>query len=202
MFQKLLFAILVISSGCYSSSNPLRKEMKHLRSLDEQADTSYVYALPFEEGKTFRVIQGYFSQFSHKERAALDFNMKPGTNIAAAREGVVIRVKEDGDRGGFNKELRSYGNYIVIEHPDGSRAGYWHLSKDGALVNVGDSVKKGAIIGLSGQTGYAAFPHLHFLVWKSNPGTRFVQVPTRFQTESGVKYLKFWKRYKKVKVEE
>lgn len=175
--------------------------MKHLRSLDEHTDTSYVYALPYEEGKTFRVIQGYFSQFSHKERAALDFNMNPGTRIAAAREGVVIRVKEDSDKGGFDKRLRSYGNHIVIEHPDGSRGGYWHLSKDGSFVQVGDSIKRGEVIGLSGQTGYAAFPHLHFLVWRSDPGKRFVQVPTRFQTSKGVRYLKFWKRYKKVKGE-
>lgn len=171
--------------------------MKDLRDMDEQKDSSYVYALPYEDGKTFRVIQGYFSQFSHKERAALDFNMKPGTKIAAAREGVVIRVKEDGVKGGFDKKLRSHGNHIVIQHPDGSRAGYWHLSTNGSFVSTGDSVKRGEIIGLSGQTGYAAFPHLHFLVWRSDPGKRFVQVPTRFQTTRGAKYLKFWKRYRK-----
>jgi murein DD-endopeptidase MepM/ murein hydrolase activator NlpD len=194
---KLFAALLLFLTSCYSSSNPLRKEMKHLRSLHENSDTSYVYALPYENGKTFRVIQGYFSQFSHKERAAIDFNMKPGTKIAAAREGIVVRMKEDGDKGGFNKKLRSYGNYIVIQHADGSRAGYWHLSKDGSFVNVGDSVKKGEVIGLSGQTGYAAVPHLHFLVWRSDPGKRFVQVPTRFQTTSGIKYLKFWGSYRK-----
>ena len=56
---------------------------------------------------------------------------------------------------------------IVIQHPDGSRAGYWHLQKDGALVNVGDTVSKGQVIGLSGKTGYAFQPHLHFIVWIS-----------------------------------
>ena len=195
------FAIVffVLFTSCYSSINPLRKEIKRLNSLDEQTDTSYVYALPYEEGKTFRIVQGYFSQFSHRERAALDFNMKPGTRIAAARGGVVIRKKEDGDRGGLNKKLRSYGNYIVIQHPDGSRAGYWHLSKDRVFVNVGDTVSTGEVIGLSGQTGYAAFPHLHFLVWRLDSGQRLVQVPTRFQTAKGIRYLKFWTRYKKGK---
>jgi murein DD-endopeptidase MepM/ murein hydrolase activator NlpD len=186
----------VFLCSCYASKNPLRAEVKQLQNGDNKNDTSYVYALPFEKGKTFRVIQGYFSQFSHKERAALDFNMKPGARIAAAREGIVIRVKEDGDRGGFKKKYRPYGNHIVIEHADGSRAGYWHLQKDGALVKVGDTVKRGQVIALSGQTGYAAVPHLHFLVWRSDANKRFQQVPTRFETAKGIKYLKFWKKYK------
>jgi murein DD-endopeptidase MepM/ murein hydrolase activator NlpD len=37
--------------------------------------------------------------FSHKERAALDFKMKRGTKILAARDGVVVRIKEDGQQG-------------------------------------------------------------------------------------------------------
>lgn len=186
----------VLFSGCYTSKNPLRNELRHLRNGDSGVNTSYVYGLPFEKGKSFRVIQGYFSQFSHKERAALDFNMKPGVRIAAARDGVVIRVNEDGDRGGFKKKYKPYGNNIVIQHEDGSRAGYWHLQKDKALVNVGDSVKRGQVIALSGQTGYAAVPHLHFLVWLFDTNGQFRQVPTRFQTSKGIKYLKFWKKYK------
>jgi murein DD-endopeptidase MepM/ murein hydrolase activator NlpD len=169
--------------------------MTRLRS-GEIIDTSYIYALPFEKGKSFRVIQGYFSSFSHKERAALDFNMSPGVKIAAAREGIVLRIKKDGDRGGAKKKYRPYGNYIVIQHSDGSRGGYWHLQKDGVFVNPGDTVTKGQIIGLSGQTGYAAVPHLHFLVWKNDKRSGFTQVPTRFQTSKGIKYLKFWGKYK------
>jgi murein DD-endopeptidase MepM/ murein hydrolase activator NlpD len=195
--MKLVFSIflLAILSGCSVSSNPLRKEVMRLQRGEVKDDTSYIYALPYEEGKTFRVIQGYFSHFTHKERAALDFNMKRGTKIAAAREGVVVRVKEDGTKGGFNKKYRSDGNNIVIQHADGSRAGYWHLQHNGALVNVGDTVKKGQVIALSGKTGYAAVPHLHFLVWTTNNG-QWQQVPTRFQTSKGVKYLRSWGKYK------
>ena len=194
---KLIFFLSVLTSftGCSVSKNPLRKEVKQLQNGTIKDDTSYVYALPFENGKTFRVIQGYFSHFTHKERAALDFNMKRGTNIAAAREGVVVRVKEDGLKGGLNKKYRSEGNNIVIQHADGSRAGYWHLQPNGALVNVGDTVKKGQVIALSGKTGMAAVPHLHFLVWTNNNGG-WQQIPTRFQTSKGIKYLRSWKKYK------
>ena len=190
----LLLLPLVITS-CYVSRNPLRKEIKLLQRGILKDDTSYVYALPYEEGKTFRVIQGYFSHFSHRERAALDFNMKRGTRITAARGGVVVRVKEDGNRGGWNRKYRPDGNNIVVEHADGTRAGYWHLQHNGAVVNVGDTVKQGQLIGLSGKTGYAFVPHLHFIVWKYQNG-QWQQMATRFQTSKGILYLRGWKRYK------
>ncbi len=192
------FLILSLFASCTVSKNPLRQQVKQLQRGIVKDDTSYIYTLPFEEGKAFRVIQGYFSRFSHKERAALDFNMKRGTKITAAREGVVVRVKEDGTLGGLKKKYRSHGNNIIIQHADGSRAGYWHLQHNGALVNVGDTVKKGQVIGFSGKTGYALSPHLHFLVWRSS-SSGWQQVPTRFMTSKGVMYLKGWKRYKNLK---
>lgn len=186
--------VTVLLCSCAVSNNPLRKEIKRLQKGTVKDDTSYVYALPYEAGTKHRIIQGYFGPFSHKERAALDFKMKRGTKILAAREGVVVRVKEDGDRGGWNKKYRPYGNNIVIQHPDGSRSGYWHLQFNGALVSVGDTVQKGQVIALSGKTGYTATPHLHFLVWRSSGG-QWQQVATRFQTSKGIKYLRGWKKY-------
>lgn len=189
-----IVGLTVLLCSCAVSNNPLRKEIKGLQKGTIKDDTSYVYALLYEAGTKHRIIQGYFGPFSHKERAALDFKMKRGTKILAAREGVVVRVKEDGDRGGWNKKYRPYGNNIVIQHPDGSRSGYWHLQFNGALVSVGDTVQKGQVIALSGKTGYTATPHLHFLVWRSSGG-QWQQVATRFQTTSGIKYLRGWKKY-------
>ena len=130
--MRLIFilSVVICASGCYVSKNPMREEVKRLQKGITVDDTSYIYSLPYEEGKAHYLIQGYFSSFTHRERAALDFKMKRGTNICAAREGVVVRAKEDGDRGGFKKKYRPYGNYVIIEHADSSRAGYWHLQKD------------------------------------------------------------------------
>lgn len=194
IFSLLLLVLLTSLGSCYVSQNPLREQTRLLRKGKLVDDSSYVYSLPYESGKRYRMIQGYFSSFSHRERAALDFKMKRGTKICAARGGVVIRVKEDGDRGGWNRKYRRYGNNIIIEHEDGTRAGYWHLQKDGALVAVGDTVQQGQVIGLSGKTGYAALPHLHFMVWKSD-ADGWQQVPTRFETKRGIRYLKGMKRY-------
>jgi murein DD-endopeptidase MepM/ murein hydrolase activator NlpD len=191
-----LFCSILLFTRCSVSNNPLRKEIKLLQKGVNKNDTSYVYALPYTSGKKYRVIQGYFSRFTHKERAALDFNMKKGDTITAAREGVAVRVKEDGTRGGLKKKYRSHGNNIVIQHADGSRAGYWHLQYNGALIGMGDTVRKGQPIALSGKTGYAFVPHLHFLVWKFENG-QWQQVATRFQTHKGLIYLRAWKKYKR-----
>lgn len=191
----ILLCCLIICS-CSVSNNPMRKEVKRLQKGITHEDTSYVYALPYEEGKTYRMVQGYFSSFTHKERAALDFKMKRGSKICAARDGVVIRAKEDGDRGGLKRKYRPYGNYVIIQHSDSSRAGYWHLQKEGVLVNVGDTVKKGQVIALSGKTGYSFMPHLHFLVWSSDAKRQWRQVATRFQTSKGIRYLRPLRRYR------
>ncbi|TMI91826.1 MAG: M23 family metallopeptidase [Bacteroidetes bacterium] len=192
------FLILIFCcffAACAVSKNPLRKEIKQLQKGKIKDDTSFVYILPFENKKAHLIVQGYFGVFSHKERAALDFKMKRGTNILAVRDGVVTRVKEDGTKGGWSKKYSSQGNNIVIQHSDNSRSGYWHLQKDGALVKVGDTVRQGQIIGLSGKTGYAAIPHLHLIVWKSN-SRGWQQIATRFQTSKGIKYLRPWKWYR------
>lgn len=184
----LILAVCSLAA-CTVSQNPLRKQTIRLKRGLIRDDSSYVYGLPYESGTTRLLVQGYFGMFTHKERAALDFKMKVGTKILAARGGVVIRMKEDGSRGGASRKYRSEGNYIIIQHADSSRAGYWHLKKDGVLVNIGDTVRQGQVIGLSGKTGYTAFPHLHFLVWGFDKNGRWQQIPTRFQTTRGVKYL-------------
>ena len=51
-------------------------------------DTSYVYQLPYEQGTEHLIVQGYYSSYSHKNRIAIDFKMKRGTKVAAARSGV------------------------------------------------------------------------------------------------------------------
>ena len=99
---------------------------------------------------------------SHKGEYALDFKVKKKTRICAARDGIVTGARSHSDEGGLKPENMSDGNYVSIQHDDGSFAHYWHLNKDGVLVHVGDTITKGQVIGLSGNTGYSAFPHLHF----------------------------------------
>ena len=187
--------LLCILAGCAVSKDPLRPTARNLQKGRLRDDSSFVYALPYQTGKSYLVVQGYFSSLSHRNRAAIDFKMKRGTIITAARDGVVVRLKKDQNRGGLKRYYRQYANYVVVEHDDGTRAGYWHLQKDGVLVAVGDTVRQGQPIGKSGKTGYAAFSHLHFFVWAVK-GSGSVQIPTRFQTKRGPHYLRPFRHYK------
>jgi murein DD-endopeptidase MepM/ murein hydrolase activator NlpD len=191
------YILLLFISACSLSKDPQRRELQLLQKGKIKEDTSYVYWLPYQEGTVHRVVQGYYSSYSHKNRAAIDFKMKPGTHVHAAHDGVVVRVEESNDKGGLKKSNRPFANLIVLQHGDGARTGYWHLQKNGVLVNIGDTVAKGQLIGLSGNTGYTAFPHLHFIAWKS-AGGNWRPIGTRFLTDKGIKYLRPFRRYRSI----
>jgi murein DD-endopeptidase MepM/ murein hydrolase activator NlpD len=161
-----------------------------------RADSSYVYALPYEKGKSRFLIQGYNSMFSHRNRLAYDFKMKKGSLVTAARGGVVVRVEQGFTKGGVGKKFYRKANQVIILHNDGSQAYYGHLLHNGALVQVGDSVKQGQVIAKSGSTGYSALPHLHLIVWGPTPNGGRSQLPVRFNTKKGVRYLKPGKWYR------
>jgi len=185
----LSFIVLVVTSNAQLTD----KQIHDLKGGRVKTDNSYIYELPFSRGSKFLLIQAYNSNMSHKNELSLDFKMKPGSKVCAARDGVVTAIKEDSDVGGLKDEYLSQGNHIIIKHSDGSTAMYWHLKKDGVLVKEGDTVTKGQHIGYSGNTGYTAFAHLHFQVQDSNGN----DIATRFDTKKGVIYLKPGKWYKK-----
>lgn len=198
IFFSIVCSLALLLSSCSVSRDPLRKTALALQRGKLSDDTSYVYSLPYARGSSHLLIQGYFSHYSHKNRVALDFKMKTGTKVYAARGGTVIRKEERHNKGGGNKKYRKEANLLVIEHEDGTRAGYWHLEQNGVLVNVGDTVKQGQLIALSGKTGYAFLPHLHFIIWKNNE-RGWQQVPTRFRTSKGIKFLRPFRNYKNPK---
>jgi hypothetical protein len=132
-----------------------------------QGEGEPVYYLPWEEGKTWSCMQGNRGRRTHQDIDAVDFDMPEGTPVCAARAGKVTYVKEDSNEGGADRaKYYSKANQIEIDHGDGTKAAYAHLKKDGALVSVGDFVVAGEVIGLSGKTGWATAPHLHFEVVK------------------------------------
>lgn len=184
----------LLSIGLFAQD---RYSINELKNGKFSKDSSYVYTLPFEHRKKVFLIQGYESAFSHKGERALDFKVKTGTKVCAARAGVVKATRRDSDRRGLQPANLMDGNYIIIRHEDGSEAHYWHFKKDGVLVQEGDTVATGQPIGFSGNTGYSAFPHLHFEVRGINPATgAFEQLATRFATRNGVYYLRPGKFYR------
>ncbi|SDR01920.1 Murein DD-endopeptidase MepM and murein hydrolase activator NlpD, contain LysM domain [Chryseobacterium soldanellicola] len=152
-------------------------------------DSEYQYDLPFQKGKSFMVFQGYNGTFSHQNENSLDFTMPEGTEILAAREGLVIDLVETNNSGCPTINCAKQANYITILHSDGTFAQYFHLKQNGVKVNVGDQVKKGDIIGLSGNTGWSNGPHLHFVTYlaSSTGEKQRTTVKTLFRTGNGSK---------------
>jgi murein DD-endopeptidase MepM/ murein hydrolase activator NlpD len=95
----------------------------------------------------------------------IDFAAPEGTGIRAVAAGVVTWA---GARGG-------YGNMVQIDHGNGYATRYGHADK--VLVHVGETVQRGDVVALVGDTGRSTGPHVHFEVLKNghevNPA-RFV----------------------------
>lgn len=98
---------------------------------------------------------GFLSQGLH-DKTAIDLAGPVGSKILAAASGTVTLAKDNNTWNG------GYGYYIVINHDNGTKTLYAHLSR--IDVNVGDIVEQGSQIGLSGRTGRVTGPHLHFEV--------------------------------------
>ena len=80
----------------------------------------------------------------------VDWAIAKGSSVVASSGGKVTKA-------GWAK---GYGYVVYIQHPDGKETRYGHLSK--VLVSVGQTVRQGDKIALSGNSGVSTGPHLHF----------------------------------------
>ena len=102
----------------------------------------------------YRITSNYGYRHRRMHRG-VDLGYPEGTPVAAAWDGIVRISKGTANTGG-------YGNLVVIRHDNGLETYYGHLSR--RLVNPGQMVKAGDIIGLGGNTGRSYGSHLHFEV--------------------------------------
>lgn len=91
-----------------------------------------------------------FGSRGKRRHTGVDLKTVNKDNILAAFDGEVV----------FSGSFYGYGNLVRIRHDNGLETYYSHNSKN--LVKVGDKVKAGQVIALTGQTGRASTPHLHF----------------------------------------
>ncbi len=146
------------------------------------------YSLPLDENSRWELGQEFNGEYSHHDeqnRYAVDFIVPVGTPVLAARSGIVMETIANYDGGGQNAKLyASRANFIRILHDDGSMALYAHLKENGILVNAGQRVVLGEVIGYSGNTGFSSGPHLHFAL-QINTGLRLVSIPFRMVGPEG-----------------
>jgi hypothetical protein len=93
-----------------------------------------------------------------------------GDSIYAVADGIVVRTQNDlPERTPPNLPTDTTienvdGNYVVLDIGDGQFAFYAHMQTGSVRVNVGDTVRRGQVLGLLGNTGNTTGPHLHFHV--------------------------------------
>ncbi len=116
---------------------------------DDQSDITQGY------GATAFAKNGYAGHWHN----GIDLAASIGTPVLAAEDGTVAAT---GNQDVYCPK-GAYGKFVVINHTDNLTTLYGHLSR--ILVAKGDTVKRGQVIGYSGQTGYATGPHLHFTVY-------------------------------------
>ena len=92
----------------------------------------------------------------HKLHTGMDYAATIGTPVYSTGDGIVVATGWD----------TGYGNRVMIDHGFGYLSIYAHLSK--MTVRKGDTVARGKLIGLVGNTGVSTGPHLHYEIRKDN----------------------------------
>lgn len=140
---ELLAADLPAAPPVHAAAQPPEPQTRFIRFLKP------VLEYPINSRFGIRHLSG---EPAPRRHAGIDIAAPTGSRVLASAEGVVVATGRDG----------GYGNYIEIEHPNGLRTFYAHLSR--IETRPGAEVGAGQVIGKVGSTGYSTGPHLHFEV--------------------------------------
>jgi hypothetical protein len=119
-------ALVLLSSCSEKNKKPLACMERAVFGDPSQSD----YILPYPVGDSFRLMQGYcYTKGGHRNQLAYDFETPVGTEVIAARSGLVMKVHSDLPDDGKQPESGQH-NHIMIKHDDGTVAFYAHLKQD------------------------------------------------------------------------
>jgi murein DD-endopeptidase MepM/ murein hydrolase activator NlpD len=179
----LMVTLLLWAGGCGGGDRVALPCMERAVFTDP-AESPYV--LPYRVGRSYRLAQAYCHPYGgHRNQLAYDFDMPIGSDVVAARDGTVRRIRDDlADTG--NTQAPGQHNHILIEHEDGTVAFYGHLQQHGVVVRIGEHVTQGQQIAASGNSGNTqGEPHLHFGVYQFWPATEGFDVAVNFRNADG-----------------
>lgn len=125
-----------------------------------------VYSVPLRKDKiTAFGSKGISPTHQGQLSNAIDFFVPEGTEVMAACRGKVVELRSSSTEKGTTVDFWDRGNFVEIYHPEFKEyTWYEHLMADKVFVKVGEMVKEGQVIALSGNTGFTEVPHLHFQV--------------------------------------
>ncbi|MEU0674331.1 M23 family metallopeptidase [Streptomyces sp. NPDC006172] len=173
-----LGASVVLGSGVASAAQPAAaKPAAVAKPAAAPAKKSAGWIDPVAKYRLSASFAQAGGMWAHKH-SGQDFAVPSGTKVMAAHGGIVVKAGGNGAGDG-----PAYGNAIVIKHANGVYSQYAHLSR--IDVKIGQIVKTGQRIALSGNTGNSSGPHLHFEIrTTANYGSAID--PVRFLRAQGV----------------
>ncbi|QKF64833.1 M23 family metallopeptidase [Campylobacter corcagiensis] len=144
-----------MSSPSKENQERIKKESEEAWKIYSKVGDEFLFDSKFEAPLNSFITSNFgnarlFNGSLKSYHSGTDYRAAIGTPIKAANSGVVVLAK--------NRYFA--GNSIIIDHGAGIYSQYYHLSRIDK--KVGDKVKKGEIIGLSGDSGRVSGPHLHF----------------------------------------
>lgn len=126
------------------ANDPFGGGNKFTLYLNNIADDEWCYPLPGAK------VISPFGPRGRRSHSGVDLKTRPNDPILAAFDGVVV----------MSQRYSGYGNCVIVKHANGLQTLYSHNVKN--LVKVGDHVKAGQKLALTGRTGRATTEHLHF----------------------------------------
>ena len=150
----------------------IQRELADLARKEESSGgTTIIQGSPSQYGYIFPVAGLGLSHINNKNypsysgHTGVDVNINViGKKVVAVKAGTVVTSKALRNSNG---SYRSYGEYVVINHHDGTMTLYAHMLSGSRTVVEGQKVSQGQVIGTVGSTGNSTGPHLHFEVRKN-----------------------------------
>lgn len=118
------------------------------------------YIFPVAGLNIYNINRRYYPSYPGHTGVDININVK-GRSVLAVKDGTVVTSTAQRNADGT---YRSYGEYVVIDHHDGTMTLYGHMSPNSRTVTKGQDVVQGQVLGIVGTTGNSTGLHLHFEV--------------------------------------
>lgn len=133
----LVTALAMLITGCFGGAS----------RIPVSDNTPSIW--PVQHAKR-SISSGYGESRGRRAHQGIDIAAPKGAPVVATASGRVVVSRRD----------RGYGKHVIVDHGNGYRTVYAHLSE--RKVKVGARVKAGTVIGKVGKSGRASGPHLHY----------------------------------------
>jgi murein DD-endopeptidase MepM/ murein hydrolase activator NlpD len=145
----LAFMAAIVVPGIY--------DQKTLSDIRINTNSTTIEVIPTESTYQWPLNQFGLSQRFSLVHPGIDLTSQEGTPIEPVTDGIVLWT---------NSIKWGYGNHILVEHKNGAKSLYAHLSK--IDVEAGDKVSRTTVLGNVGTTGWSTGDHLHLEMYQEN----------------------------------